>query len=202
MFCDPYLNHFTQPDTIVPDAYNSQDYDRYAYARNNPVKYTDPSGHTAENDRDGGVGGGCDLECWRAQFKDTLSEAIFYNPILGGSSSGCNTYILHNTDGDFCHHTTYESKQICYEIFDCSPEKQMDYASRFQYPVQMPWNPVVGPDDRSVMGGDFIPDLYDIGAVYVRVDGQVIINYTYDTHFFHEGNITRTIHNINCTYNI
>lgn len=40
-----YLNHFTQPDTIVPDPGNSQDYDRYAYARNNPIKYTDPSGH-------------------------------------------------------------------------------------------------------------------------------------------------------------
>ncbi|MFN8382522.1 MAG: hypothetical protein U0V02_11300 [Anaerolineales bacterium] len=35
----------TQPDTIVPDPYNSQDYDRYAYARNNPMRYTDPSGH-------------------------------------------------------------------------------------------------------------------------------------------------------------
>jgi RHS repeat-associated protein len=42
---DPYLNHFTQPDTIVPDPYNPQDWDRYSYARYNPLKYTDPSGH-------------------------------------------------------------------------------------------------------------------------------------------------------------
>jgi RHS repeat-associated protein len=42
---DPYLNHFTQPDSIVPDPYNSQDWDRYAYARNNPIRYSDPSGH-------------------------------------------------------------------------------------------------------------------------------------------------------------
>ncbi|HNN13213.1 MAG TPA: RHS repeat-associated core domain-containing protein, partial [Anaerolineales bacterium] len=46
---DPYLNHFTQPDSIVPDPYNSQDYDRYAYARNNPLRYTDPSGHFTED---------------------------------------------------------------------------------------------------------------------------------------------------------
>ncbi len=44
-FYDSYLNHFTQPDTIVPDPTNPQDWDRYSYARNNPVKYTDPTGH-------------------------------------------------------------------------------------------------------------------------------------------------------------
>jgi len=51
---DPYLNHFTQPDSIVPDPYNSQDWDRYSYARNNPIRYTDPSGHAAISDSDGG----------------------------------------------------------------------------------------------------------------------------------------------------
>src|SRR5688572_19410605 len=49
---DPYLNHFTQPDSIVPDQNNPQDWDRYAYARNNPIKYTDPSGHCAANGDD------------------------------------------------------------------------------------------------------------------------------------------------------
>jgi RHS repeat-associated protein len=44
---DHYLNHFAQPDSIVPDPYNSQDWDRYAFVRNNPVRYTDPSGRTA-----------------------------------------------------------------------------------------------------------------------------------------------------------
>jgi len=45
-----YINHFTQPDSIVPDPYNSQDWDRYPYARNNPVRYTDPTGHCPEED--------------------------------------------------------------------------------------------------------------------------------------------------------
>jgi RHS repeat-associated protein len=42
---DPYLNRFTQPDSIIPDQYNPQDWDRYSYCRNNPLKYTDPTGY-------------------------------------------------------------------------------------------------------------------------------------------------------------
>jgi RHS repeat-associated protein len=52
-FYSPYLNHFTQPDSIVPDPHNPQDWNRYAYARNNPLKYTDPSGHKPCEDIDG-----------------------------------------------------------------------------------------------------------------------------------------------------
>jgi len=42
---DPTLGRFTQPDTIIPDPTNSQDLNRYSYVRNNPIRYTDPSGN-------------------------------------------------------------------------------------------------------------------------------------------------------------
>jgi RHS repeat-associated protein len=42
---DPYLNRWIQPDSIIPDPGNPTDLDRYAYARNNPTNYVDPSGH-------------------------------------------------------------------------------------------------------------------------------------------------------------
>ncbi len=42
---DPMVGRFIQPDTIVPGAGNSQAYDRYEYTNNNPLKYTDPTGH-------------------------------------------------------------------------------------------------------------------------------------------------------------
>jgi hypothetical protein len=40
------VGRFTQPDTIVPTStQGTQAWDRYAYVNNNPVRYTDPSGH-------------------------------------------------------------------------------------------------------------------------------------------------------------
>ncbi len=46
-YYSPSLNHWVQPDTIIPNPGNPQDYNRYSYVRNNPIKYTDPSGHAA-----------------------------------------------------------------------------------------------------------------------------------------------------------
>jgi RHS repeat-associated protein len=42
---DPYLNRWVQPDTMVPNPGNPQSLNRYSYGLNNPVKYTDPTGH-------------------------------------------------------------------------------------------------------------------------------------------------------------
>jgi len=42
---DPALGRFLQPDTIVPDPANPQSLNRYSYTLNNPLKYTDPTGH-------------------------------------------------------------------------------------------------------------------------------------------------------------
>jgi RHS repeat-associated protein len=44
-YYDPELGRFIQPDTVVPDPADSQALNRYAYCINNPVKYTDPTGH-------------------------------------------------------------------------------------------------------------------------------------------------------------
>ncbi len=45
---DPVLGRFISPDTIIPDPANGQSFNRYTYVYNNPLKYTDPSGHCSE----------------------------------------------------------------------------------------------------------------------------------------------------------
>lgn len=44
---DPKLHRFLQPDNFVQDPSNTQNYNRYGYVLNNPLKYTDPSGESA-----------------------------------------------------------------------------------------------------------------------------------------------------------
>jgi len=41
----PTLTRFTQPDTLVPNPGDPQSLNRYSYAGNNPVRYSNPSGH-------------------------------------------------------------------------------------------------------------------------------------------------------------
>jgi RHS repeat-associated protein len=42
---DVVLGRFVQADTIVPDPANPQSLNRFSYVLNNPVRYTDPTGH-------------------------------------------------------------------------------------------------------------------------------------------------------------
>jgi RHS repeat-associated protein len=44
-FYDPLLGRFVSPDTIVPEPGNPQDWNRYSYVTNNPLKFVDPDGH-------------------------------------------------------------------------------------------------------------------------------------------------------------
>jgi len=44
-YYDPTIGRFISPDTIIRDPANPQCFNRYSYCLNNPLKYTDPSGH-------------------------------------------------------------------------------------------------------------------------------------------------------------
>lgn len=68
-YYDPALGRFLQPDTMIPNPGNPLDWDRYAYARSNPINYVDPSGHWPEW-VDYLMGAGC-------QYADDMSLGLF-----------------------------------------------------------------------------------------------------------------------------
>jgi RHS repeat-associated protein len=73
---DAALARFAQADTIVPEPGNPQALNRYAYTLNNPVKYTDPTGHA--NDP---FVGGRQREWWESP---TLQAPSIYDIVQGG----------------------------------------------------------------------------------------------------------------------
>ena len=44
-YYDPVARNFVSPDTIIPDPASSLGWNRYSYVNNNPINYSDPSGH-------------------------------------------------------------------------------------------------------------------------------------------------------------
>ena len=50
-FYVPSIGRFASADTIVPDPLNPQSLNRFSYVQNNPVRYTDPSGHCVVDDQ-------------------------------------------------------------------------------------------------------------------------------------------------------
>lgn len=44
-FYSPTLGRFIQPDSIIPNAANPQNWNRYSYVLNNPIRFNDPTGH-------------------------------------------------------------------------------------------------------------------------------------------------------------
>ena len=44
-YYDPVARNFVSPDTIIPDPASTLGWNRYSYVNNNPINYSDPSGH-------------------------------------------------------------------------------------------------------------------------------------------------------------
>jgi len=103
-YYDPVIGRFVSADTIVPDMSNPQDLNRFSYVRNNPLRYTDPTGHKVDL---GCETQGCDLpldEELQAESNATQlihdenfkRKAEFYARCAQGGGAECQT--LHEAE--------------------------------------------------------------------------------------------------------
>jgi RHS repeat-associated protein len=46
---DPVVGRFLSPDPVIQDPLATQEYNRYSYCLNNPLKYSDPTGYIKQN---------------------------------------------------------------------------------------------------------------------------------------------------------
>jgi RHS repeat-associated protein len=49
-YYDPLLGRFVSPDSVISNIHNPQALNPYSYCLNNPLKYTDPSGHISQEE--------------------------------------------------------------------------------------------------------------------------------------------------------
>jgi RHS repeat-associated protein len=90
---DPSTGRFAQADTIIPHGQGVQAWDRYAFVNNNPLRYTDPSGHALDD--------GCrDYGC------SSTTPIVYDHDPSSGSSGGDeedgNDDDIHNSNDDGC----------------------------------------------------------------------------------------------------
>jgi RHS repeat-associated protein len=84
---DPILHRFLGPDDFIQDPYNTQDYNRYGYVLNNPLKYIDPSGNKWWP-FGGGKKKNKDLPVQPNEVKGTLTREVTIHDTYTPPSSG------------------------------------------------------------------------------------------------------------------
>jgi RHS repeat-associated protein len=82
-YYDPRTKRFLVADDAASGSFTAQGLNRYAYVRNNPLRYVDPSGQQAVDDEDRGDDRGDDAD--RPEIP-MISTEMNYSPIQGDSS--------------------------------------------------------------------------------------------------------------------
>jgi RHS repeat-associated protein len=83
---DSSLSRFAQADTIIPSTQGVQAWDRFAYTNNNPLRYTDPSGHGV----DCGLGESCVTDPYTSPLSGSTSSGGGGNSGSSGGGQACS----------------------------------------------------------------------------------------------------------------
>lgn len=96
---DPVLGRFLSPDPVVQAPYDTQGLNRYAYVRNNPLRYNDPSGfcfntHPAADQQAAQcvqnivISGSVGISDWQTyRFTDFAAQAEMFARMLGAAAN-------------------------------------------------------------------------------------------------------------------
>lgn len=94
-YYDPVNGRFISADTIVPDHAGPQSLNRFAYVVNNPIKFTDPSGHHHNdlkiNDLHAFISFQVALQEhieWKNEVFDNINEVAFEAGLAAGAGAG------------------------------------------------------------------------------------------------------------------
>ncbi len=91
-FYSPTLGRFIQPDTVIPGAASPQSWNRYSYVTNNPVRFTDPTGHREVQGCGEGEKGAC----------------VENDPIKKAKDAQKLASLKHKSDEQRCRNGSYE----------------------------------------------------------------------------------------------
>jgi len=176
-FYDPVLTHFVQADTLIPDPGDPLAWDRYAYGLNNPIRYSDPSGHAAD------AGGGAATmgeDFWKKKIK-TLNNFS----VINTKTISTNIYIGQNPKiRDVDYYSDYLNDPVVSSrsIIPLIPQA-IDFASRFQ--TILPIEEVqVEPNVSVSMDIDYhVGDVYTVNQVRVAnfTNSDLLIGKAYAT---------------------
>lgn len=104
-YYDPEIGRFIQPDTVIADLSNPQSYNRYSYCLNNPLKYTDPTGHAV-------------IQAWQAaQLRLISAGGLLNNVGAYGISMGITAMNVFSL-GSFGKNDALADRAIAGEISD------------------------------------------------------------------------------------
>lgn len=122
---DPFMSTFLSPDNYIQAPDNSQNFNRYAYCLNNPLKYTDPSGEdfivaaiiiggAILGAYNGGAltnGGNYDISQWK--WNDATITGVIGGAAVGGLSAGVGVGIA-GSGVAFCGTASIAASSLVY----------------------------------------------------------------------------------------
>ncbi len=165
----------------MPGYANPQNLNRYSYVTNNPLRYTDPSGHMQVEDEGSTQGCSDPKYCQNGKPKPVPNDK-------SKTDKGSNACGQHGNYSSKCPgwHFYRTTNTVCPADLHCTAAQMQDYLYRFAYPSQDPNAPVRNGEINLVWIG-FIP----LGHIETEVNGLMITNVTQRDHLMYDGQVER-----------